>query len=169
MELPAVEDDLRRLCEVLWRYRQRLEDLEYLLDVQGLLVTNGRERWLARVVDQLEVTAAELHELEGQRSAAADRAAHGLGLVGRPTLREITAASPEPWATMLSDHLAWFTPQTGRLGQQIEALRSAVGDGLAGVQELLRGLRRSGGVGYDHGGRPVAHAGASSLLFDDRA
>jgi hypothetical protein len=165
----AADDDLRQLGQLLWRYREQLEQLEFLLDVQRLLVANGRDRWLGRVVDQLDVAALELDVLEQQRAEVLHRVTARLGLPGQASLRDLVAHSPEPWADLLADHLVWFTREVARIAEVAQQARAVVGEGLAGVQDLLRNLKGGGGTGYGHDGRPVAHIAGGSLFFDDRA
>jgi hypothetical protein len=169
MDAPRVDDDLRQLGQLLWRYREQFEQLEFLLDVQRLLAAGGSDRWLGRVVDLLDVAAADLHALEGRRVQLLGQLGPQLGLGSRPTLGELVARSPEPWGDLLADHLRWFTREVANLAALLEETRTVVAHGLAGVQHLLEQLRGSGGGGYDGGGRPVAHATAGALLFDDRA
>jgi hypothetical protein len=166
---PTIDGELRSLGQLLWRYREKLEHVEFLLDVQHLLVANGRDRWLARAADQLRAAAEELADLDHQRSAVLGRVAFGLGRSGGLTLRELAEAAPPPWGDIFADHLSWFTAELARISDAALAARSSVEGGLAGVQQMLQALSGGGGQGYDHAGRRTAIAAAGSLFFDDRA
>lgn len=169
MRPSSIDEDLRLLGQLLWRYRRHLEQIEYLLDVQHLLVVNGRDRWVGRVVDSLEATSQDLAALDLERSELLGRLGLGLGLTGPIDLRRLVEHAPEPWGDMLADHLRWFTQQTTRIAEASRQARTSVTEGLAGVQELLRGLRGASESGYDHGGRALVAAASTPLLFDDRA
>lgn len=164
-----MDDDLRQLGHLLWRCREHLEQIEFLLDVQHLLVAGGRDRWLARIVDQLDAAGRDLAAADGQWADLATRIGTQLGLGERATLRQLAERAPDPWAGLLTDHTAWFASQARRVAEAATRAQGSTADGLAGVRELLRDLRGAAGDGYDHGGRAVSHTGAGSLFFDDRA
>lgn len=169
MPLDSVDDDLKHLGQLLWRYRQDLADVEYLLDVQDLLVSGGREKWLGRTADQLRSAVERLVALDAQRAAVVQRLAPVLGLSAGATLGDLARVVPDPWAEILADHVAWFRVQLPAVGEAVARTRTSVEGGLDGITELLRTLTGAAGSGYDSIGRPVAVAAGGSLLFDDRA
>lgn len=171
MAPPIAENDLRLLGQLLWRSRQCLEHVEYLLDVQHLLAEAGMDRWLSRVADEVASASAQVADLDREREPILARLAVSLDAPGSLalTLSDLVERAPEPWSEIFSDHLRWFTEQVGRISDAAARSRGSLEEGLNGVHELLRSLKGGGGSGYDHSGRPVVAGVGSSLFFDDRA
>ena len=90
---------------LLWRERALLQRLLYQLSAQELVISAGRVEWLRD--SDLEIRALvrelELHELG--RAAEADALAIRYGLPPSAPLRQIIAAVPEPWSSIMADHL----------------------------------------------------------------
>lgn len=169
MQPDAVDDDFKHLGQLLWHYRQALTEVEYLLDVQDLLVTAGRERWLSRAADHLRGAVDGLAALDAERSEVVRRVAAGLAVSPTTTLGGLASIAPDPWSEILADHVAWFNLQLQVVGDAVARTRSSVEGGLDHISDLLRTLAGAADSGYDAGGRRVAVPAATSLLFDDRA
>lgn len=165
----TLDDDLRSLGQLLWRYREHLEHVEFLLDVEHLLVTAGRDRWLARTADQLKAAAEDVAALDHERSHLLGQLALSLGRPGPLTLRQVVDAAPTPWGDIFADHLTWFTQEVRRISDAALQARSSLEGGLDRVQDVLRTLGGTGGSGYDHAGRAVASRTGNALFFDNRA
>lgn len=165
---PPLDADLRTLSELLWRYRDVLESIEYHLEVHGLLISAGADRWLGRAADHLSDGITDLTALDHRRADAVTRVAGPLGLEPGASLRELAARAPEPWGDILTDHATWLLPAMARLAEASARTRSSVTSGLARLHDALGALVPTGGATYDHAGRAVSSAGGS-LLFDGRA
>jgi hypothetical protein len=97
---------LREVSDILWRERRLLEVLEFKLEEERLLAEAGHLRWLHRASREVAMVRSELRRAELDRALAVAAAAAGLGLRGEPTLQELAAAAPAPWAGILSRHRA---------------------------------------------------------------
>ncbi|WP_375480203.1 flagellar export chaperone FlgN [uncultured Jatrophihabitans sp.] len=90
---------------LLWSERSLLQRLLYQLSAQELVISAGRTEWLRD--SDVEVRALvhdlQLHELA--RATETDALAARYGLPPAAPLRRIVAAAPEPWATIMADHL----------------------------------------------------------------
>lgn len=95
---------LRELSDILWRERRLLELLQFKLEEERLLADAGRVRWLHRASREVALVRGELRRADLARAMAAESAASELGLGANPTLRELSEASPEPWAGILDRH-----------------------------------------------------------------
>ena len=93
---------MEKLSLILWRERELLEALEYRLEVEQLVMANGRTRWLARAARDVEHVLDQIRQVELLRSVAADEAAAALGLDPNPSLGGLIAAVDEPWSSILA-------------------------------------------------------------------
>ena len=120
---------LAEVSNILWRQRHLLDLLEFKMEEQQLLLAAGRTRWVARATNEVERVLEELRTTELVRSVAVEEAARDLGLHPGPSLRELIAAAPEPWADILAQHRDAFLTLTGAvtvLAQQNQELLGRV-------------------------------------------
>ncbi|GAA3672996.1 hypothetical protein GCM10023081_09200 [Arthrobacter ginkgonis] len=121
------------LSAALWRQRELLEILRYKLEVEQMLLTAGKNRWInfaTREVERVsERLQGEVMTCDVLMTALGDEWA----LTERPTLRQLAAAAPVgPWTEILSGHLEAITAQT----ESIRKLRDT-------NEQFLRSLIRS--------------------------
>jgi hypothetical protein len=161
-------EGLRTLAQLLWSCREHLERIEFLLEVDLLLMENRRERWLARISDELRATTEDLVALDLRRTAATAEAAAHLGLDQPASLRDLADRAPQPWGDIFTDHARWFAQALVRIGAANQLTRSTAEQGLARVSELLNTIGGTRSTGYDHAGRAVAGTAGGSVFFDDR-
>jgi hypothetical protein len=87
----------------LERERGLLEHLRFRFVGLGLLLDRGEVRFLEWAMQDLETDRARVREADLVRAAEVGflglKAAQGI-----PSLREVAAVAPAPWATMLRDH-----------------------------------------------------------------
>ena len=95
---------MEKLTWVLWRERELLEGLLYRLELEELVMSSGRTRWIAASARDVEEAARQIREVEVLRAVAADEAAETVGLPPNPSLSALATAADEPWATILSEH-----------------------------------------------------------------
>jgi hypothetical protein len=103
---------LREVSATLWRERHLLELLLFKVDEEQLLVAAGRTRWLARAAGEVEMVREELRQTELQRAVEVSGVAVELGLPADASLRQLAAATPEPWRGMLAEHRQAFLALT---------------------------------------------------------
>lgn len=95
---------LREVSDILWRERRLLEVLEFKLEEERLLAEAGQARWLHRATREVALVRGELRRAELDRAVAVATAADSLGLHQTPTLHQLAAAAPSPWAGILERH-----------------------------------------------------------------
>lgn len=93
-----------RLCDVLWTQRGLIEDLQYRLSTQLVMLRAGQVQWSRRAIDEVRAVLASSQDFELMRVMATEAAAAALGLSVDPPLRAVAEAAPEPWSTLLHDH-----------------------------------------------------------------
>jgi hypothetical protein len=89
---------------LLWREREALQLLLFKLLEEQLIVSAGQTRWLAQANDEIEAALEQLRGTEVLRAAEVDAIADDLGLSTPPTLAELEALAPQPWATLFGEH-----------------------------------------------------------------
>jgi hypothetical protein len=99
----AGERGLEGLVRALENERGLLEHLRFRFVGLGLVLDNREVRFLEWAMQDLEASRARVREADLVRAAEVGllglKAAQGI-----PTLREVAAVAPPPWARMLRDH-----------------------------------------------------------------
>jgi len=121
----------------LWRQRRLLDALLYRLEVQELLLTSGRHRWLPNATRELEAVIAKLRRHELVRAVQASALARELGLPPDPTLRMITEAAPPPWCEILREHHIALLGLSGQVADLADRLRDELAASSRGIAEFL--------------------------------
>lgn len=101
---PALAVRLGELSTVLWQQRQLIEQLEYRLEVQQLLSIAGKVDWLNLALADVEAVLDDIRRSEDVRLGVVAECSVVLGLPVGATLRELSAAAPDPWNYVLEDH-----------------------------------------------------------------
>jgi FlgN protein len=96
--------DLSEVSEILWRERELLDVLLFKLEEQGLLLTAGKDRWLARASHEVRVVLEQIRLTELTRAVEVDAVARELGLPSGPSLALLAQAVPVPWSDILRGH-----------------------------------------------------------------
>jgi hypothetical protein len=89
-------DDRNELSRRLWLLREQLEQLVCALDIQQLVLTNNRLRWLPMVTEDVEQLVDEIRSSEAERTMLSANIAVELGLPEHATLAELVDAVGEP-------------------------------------------------------------------------
>jgi hypothetical protein len=109
------EQVLEDVSTLLWRERKLLELLVFKLEVEQLLLTAGRARWVNHASREVEVLLEELRSTELLRAVQVEAAASELDMGDCQDLRSLAEASPEPWASIFSLHRQAFLELTKEL------------------------------------------------------
>jgi hypothetical protein len=155
---------VEKLTWVLWRERELLEALLYRLELEELVMSTGRTRWLANTARDVDDAAAALRDVEVMRAVAADEAAEAAGLAPNSSLGELIASAAEPWRSILTEHRDTFLALTDEIARVAQTNRSLIVAGLRATQDTLLGIDQ-GSATYTAAGS-VARGDARSAVLD---
>lgn len=130
---------MEKLTWVLWRERELLEGLLFRLEMEQLVMSSGRTRWLPAASRDVEEAAGRIRETELLRAVAADEAAAALGLDPNPSLSVLVDAADAPWSGILAEHRKAFTTLSDEIISAAAANRSLISAGLRAAHETLLG------------------------------
>lgn len=154
------------LSALLWRERRLLELLLFKLDVEQLLLTHGRTRWLAHATDEVTTVLEEIRTTELGHAVESDAVATSLGLEPGATLAQLAAAAPTPWDTVLAEHRDAFLDLTQQIGALADDNRRLLTAAHRSAQETLLAVDQTVQT-YDAHGHAGPGAGTATL-FDAR-
>ena len=158
---------MQRLSQVLWRERELLENLQYALEVEQLILASGRSGWLLRAATDVEGVLGDLRRTEVMRAVAADQVAAGLGLAPNPSLKELATRVGEPWGEILTDHREAFLAMTRSITALADTNRDLITSGYRSARETLLAMDDATD-GYTADGTAVVSAVASGPSRVDR-
>lgn len=92
------------VSSLLWREREVLENLLYVLTTEKLIVSSGSSRFLPRATAEVEAAAERMRLQEVVRAAEVEELARQLGLPGDTTLGQLAETAEEPWAMLFAEH-----------------------------------------------------------------
>lgn len=128
---------LSDLSQVLWHERETLEVVLFKLDEQRLLLLHSQDRWLCHASRELDTVLDQLSSMELNRALASAAAADELRVPDDAGLRELAAAAPAPWPSVIERHVVALV----RLADEIVALaasnRALLDEGLDGVRKAM--------------------------------
>ncbi|HTO00315.1 MAG TPA: hypothetical protein VL068_06530, partial [Microthrixaceae bacterium] len=99
---------LSELSHVLWQQRDLVTQLIYRLEVQRLLLTNGRSDWIEFATSDVNDALDDVRRQEEFRTALLRDLGPLIGTRSDATLRELITAVSAPWDTIYSEHHAAF-------------------------------------------------------------
>jgi hypothetical protein len=155
---------VEKLTWVLWRERELLEALLYRLELEAMVMSTGRTRWLASAANDVDAASAALRDMEVMRAVAADEAADAAGLAPNSSLGELIDAAAEPWHSILIEHRDNFLALTDEIARVAQTNRALIVAGLRATQETLLGIDQ-GAATYTAAGS-VARGDARSAVLD---
>ena len=152
---------------MLWRERDALQLLLFKLVEEQLVVSAGRTRWLAQANEEIEFALQQLRSTEVLRSAETDAIAEELGLSTPPTLAELEAAAPEPWATLYGEHRRALVALVAEIEQVTGENHRLLTAGARAVRETLLSVSQTVQT-YDSKGTS-ANLTTGPTLMDEQA
>lgn len=167
---PELQTLLGELNQLLWRQRNVLSDFLYRLEVQQLLLVDGRDRWMDRCVEDLERAIERIGRYEEMQQNLLDELAPFLAIGRGSDLSDVVAAAPSPWDDMFDEHRAAFLVLINEIESASRDNHGLVRRALGEVAELLDMLGQpgSGSVaveGYGPAaGRGLRRPGGAMLL-----
>jgi flagellar FlgN protein len=154
---------LENLSSLLWRERELLELLLYKLEVEQLVLTGGKQHWLAAAAREVEVVLEDIRDAELLRAIAVDAVAGDLGLPPAPSLADIAGACTEPWRGIWLDHRESFTTVTSQITEMAQGNRVLLTAGYQAAQATLLAMSGSSGT---YGADGAVAAGRPASMID---
>jgi hypothetical protein len=151
--------DFAEISRTLWRERELLDLLLFKLHEQHLLLMTGNVEWLPRASSEVEAVLERIGHVELERAVEFEDVASDLGLRPGPSLRELSAAAPEPWGFLLGEHHNAFLVLAERIQTAAEANRELTDAAAQATEAVLASL-----AGAD---TTVAAYGASGMRDAD--
>jgi hypothetical protein len=158
---------MHRLSQVMWRERELLEELQYTLEVEQLVLASGRNRWLMRAATAVENVLEDMRKTELMRAVAADALAVELGIPANPSLRQLADATTDPWSEIFSEHRQALVDMTRDIKALADSNRDLITSGLRSARETLLAIDEAT-EGYAADGSAVVSAGVSGPTLVDR-
>lgn len=155
---------MEKLSLILWRERELLDLLAYRLELEQLVLSSGRSRWLARANREVEELLATLRETEVLRAMAADEAGAELGLEANPSLGALAEGSPEPWRSILSEHRDALVAVTRDIAALSETNKSLITAGYRSARETLLAIGGTSTEQYSPTGEALVTAPRPRLV-----
>jgi FlgN protein len=138
------------LSSILWRERDLLDMLLFKLEVEQLVLTNGRSHWLPVAAREIETVLEQIRSVDLLRAVAVDTVAAELSLDPSPSLSEIAQRSEEPWRAIWLDHREAFTSVATRISEMSQSNRVLLTAGYQAAQATLLSMtERSATYGSD--------------------
>jgi hypothetical protein len=131
---------VERLSLVLWRERELLEELHYRLEVEQLVLSSGRSRWLAHATRDIDHLLSTIRETEVLRSVAADAAAAAFEMDANRSLAALAEAADDPWRTILTEHRDAFVQLTHEITRLADSNKHLISAGYRSARETLLSL-----------------------------
>lgn len=152
---------VEQLSHVLWRERELLEELNYALEVEQLVLASGRTRWLMRSATQVESVLEDLRQTEILRATAAHAAGSESGLGPEPSLQQLATELPDPWGEIYREHREALLGMTAEITALADSNRELITTGYRSARETLLNLGEAT-QGYTADGAAVT-AGATPV------
>ncbi len=132
---------MQEVADTLRQERNSLERLAYRLTVLRALLVERAEEHLTRAAGEVESARNQVRESDLLRAAQVQLLAGRTPRTSPPTLRQLAASAPEPWAGMLRDE----HDATTNLVAEIEVVRYDAAErarqGIRRVAEMLNSDR----------------------------
>ncbi len=154
---------LGELSHVLWQQRDLVTQLVYRLEVQRLLLMNGRSDWIEYATSDVNDALEDVGRQEEFRTELLKDLSELIGTRPDATLRELISAVSSPWDTILTEHHAAFL----RLSAEAEEVSRFNSDllhrGINDLSDLLSSFGHEAESAYEaRAGRHGAFAAAPS-------
>lgn len=134
--------ELSDLSQILWHERETLELVLFRLAAQRLLLRDGQDRWLCHASRELDAALDDLGAMELNRAVTAASVAASLGLADSAPLRELAAAAPQPWPSVIERHVGALVRLADEVVDLAAANRALLADGLRAVRQAMASRTR---------------------------
>jgi hypothetical protein len=148
----------------LWRERCVLELLRFKLAEEHLILASGHHGWLDRATAEVEQVVEMLEVADAEREEAVAAVATLVGLDGTPTLADLAAAAPEPWAEIFAGHRESMLEHFANIEKVSAANREILARRMAATADALAYLGAQPSVAYGASGTPNRARSDSRLV-----
>ena len=128
---------LEELSRVLWKQRELIDQLQYRLELQQLVLAASRADRLPLALADVEAAMDAIRVVEQQRDAVVRDCAERFGLPDNATITQLRESAPEPWRTVLVDHQQALLAQVAATEQTAAANREFASRGAAALRGVL--------------------------------
>ncbi|GAB3130251.1 flagellar protein FlgN [Glaciibacter psychrotolerans] len=158
---------IHELSALLWKERELLELLVYKLEVERLLLTSGKTRWIGRASEEIEQVTTRLRSLGLARTVEVAAIAREWATCEDATLRELVAAAPsEIWSELLDGHLTGLQQLANQIRELRDSNEQLLRAASRSTQETLASAHLSAST-YDAHGNSASHDMTSRLVDKD--
>lgn len=158
-------DDRDELSRRLWTLREMMSQLLFALEVQQLILTNDRLRWLPMITDTVENVVDMIRVAEAERIVVSQRVARSYGLTEDASLAELAHVAPDPHGEIWRQsriHLLAIQAEIDEFTKENQTLNRR---GMGATSAVVRQLDGESSATYDPHGA-VARLGPSTSRFD---
>ncbi len=149
------------LSAELWRQRELLELLLYKYEVEQVLLSTGKTRWIPYATREIESIVGRLKTAGLSLSMASAQTAAEWGLPEDTHLKGLAESAPEgPWAEILTSHLSALVALTNDVRVARSGSDRLLRAALRSTQETLNLIADTPAIYGANGStsQPVAHA-----------
>lgn len=139
---PLPTTGLSDLSQILWRERETLELVLFKLEEQRLLLVDRQDRWVSHASRELDRVLDQLGAMELNRALASAAAAAELGVKDDSGLRDLAAAAPPPWPSVIERHVGALVRLAEEVVEVAATNRALLAEGLAGVRRAMNSRAR---------------------------
>ncbi len=157
-----VVDDRDELSRRLWTLRELMSQLLCALEVQQLVLTNQRLRWLPMISANVEKVVDEIRHAEAERILVSQRVARSYRLRDDASLAELAHVAEEPHAEIWRQsrlHLLAIQSEIDAFAQENQELNRR---GMGSTVSVIRHLHGESSETYDPHGATERLAPATS-------
>jgi hypothetical protein len=158
--MDAAED----LSHQLWTMRELLQHLVFKLEVQGLLMSSNRIRWVPFAAAEVDAILEAIDEVEQLRAGASQRLTAQRGFPSDIRLTDLIDRLGPPWGPLLAQHRVHLLSLQAEIEEMSRANHEMARRGLMRSREVIAAMGEGAVDVYDPHGASVSLISASQRL-----
>lgn len=155
-------DDRDELSRRLWLLREQMLQLLCALEIQQLVLSHNKLRWLPMVSENVESVLDDIRITEAERITVSRRVCRLLGIADDASLAELVQAADEPHASLWRQCRHQLTALQAEIDEVSQENRQLTRRGLSATESVLHGLSGETNDSYDPAGATTSLAPAAS-------
>jgi hypothetical protein len=158
-------DDRDELSRRLWTLREMMSQLLFALEMQQLILSNDRMRWLPMITETIENVVDQIRQAEAERIVISQRVARAHGLRDDASLADLAQVAPEPYGEIWRQsrlHLLAIQAEIDEFSKENQTLNRR---GMGATSTVVRHLEGETTTTYDPHGA-AARLSPSTSRFD---